>query len=428
MLLSEVRTVSGPLLGAFTTLVLETFVMPKFPKPFYRTDRKLWYLQLGKKQIKLSAEREKAFERYHALMSRPVEVRTSAESLATVIDRFLDWCHKHRAPETYGWYRSRLQLFVERYPDLNVSELRPYHVQEWIDSYDHLSSGSKRNHCRSIQRALHWAEEQGLIERSPIAHLKKPRGGAREVLISPEEYQRILRHCPNEQLRDLLTFAWETGARAAECLAIERRHVDLEHFRIVFPREEEKMRRAPRVIYLSQAAADVIRRRLRLPHNRLFVNCHGRLWTTESVNCAFCAIQHRIGKAIILERGLTISEDEISSFIQTLTPTHTIGGSRVEKSGAALKEEAKRKLTQRLAAKLAPKYCLTAFRHSWCHHALRRGLDALTVSVLMGHSDPSMVARIYSHLSHATDYLHQAANRAVTPTESQSEPGSPIGA
>lgn len=40
------------------------------------------------------------------------------------------------------------------------------------------------------------------------------------------------------------------------------------------------------------------------------------------------------------------------------------------------------------------------------------GLDALTVSMLMGHADPSMVARVYSHLNHAPDYLLKAVERA----------------
>ena len=58
---------------------------------------------------------------------------------------------------------------------------------------------------------MRWAEEQGLIDRTPLAHFKKPRAGQREVVISPEEYETILASVPNENFRDLLVFAWETG-------------------------------------------------------------------------------------------------------------------------------------------------------------------------------------------------------------------------
>jgi integrase len=110
---------------------------------------------------------------------------------------------------------------------------------------------------------------------------------------------------------------------------------------------------------------------------------------------------------------MRVSPHDINCLIPKLRPDCNVSGESRPKTLAELKQEAKRKLIYRMAGRLAPKYCLTAFRHSWCHHALRRGIDALTVSVLMGHADPSMVARVYSHLSHATDYLHDAAQRAV---------------
>ena len=71
------------------------------------------------------------------------------------------------------WYQSCLQLFLDRYPDLVVPELKPFHVQEWIDSYPSLSGGSKRNLCRSIMRAMRWAEKIGHIDKSPISPFRE---------------------------------------------------------------------------------------------------------------------------------------------------------------------------------------------------------------------------------------------------------------
>ena len=53
------------------------------------------------------------------------------------------------------------------------------------------------------------------------------------------------------------------------------------------------------------------------------------------------------------------------------------------------------------------------FRHSFCHRLLKSGVDALTVSVLMGHADPSMIAKVYSHLSQAPQYLRDALRKAA---------------
>jgi hypothetical protein len=44
--------------------------MPHFPKPFYRSARGAWFVQIGARQIKLDSDREVAFQRYHELMAQ----------------------------------------------------------------------------------------------------------------------------------------------------------------------------------------------------------------------------------------------------------------------------------------------------------------------------------------------------------------------
>lgn len=164
--------------------------MPHFAKPFYRKSRGLWYVQIEGKQHNLGPDRKKAFDRYHDLMRetpQPKQV-VANDSLAAIVDNFLDWNNKHRSPATYEWYRSRLQTFMERNPKLKAATLRPYHVQQWVDSYADLSGGSKRNLIRSVQLAMRWAEQQGYIDRSPIAHMEKPAGGRRNLVVSPAEF------------------------------------------------------------------------------------------------------------------------------------------------------------------------------------------------------------------------------------------------
>jgi len=72
--------------------------------------------------------------------------------VAALIDQFLEWVEKNLADDTYRWYRDRLQLFVTRYSDLQLSELRRFHVRQWIDSYN-VSPGTKRNLAKSPKQS-----------------------------------------------------------------------------------------------------------------------------------------------------------------------------------------------------------------------------------------------------------------------------------
>jgi integrase len=251
-----------------------------------------------------------------------------------------------------------------------------------------------------------------LIDRNPLAKFQKPKAGTRETVIDPEEFQQILALVRGNALRDLLVFAWETGARAAKCLALKKRHVDVQNSRVVFSQSEDKMECAPRIIYLNDTALEIVRRRYATAAEKLFYNPKGRPWTTEAVNCAFSQIQIRMGKARMRERGLTIPEEEVLELTARLIRRYA-ELCRPTKSKQQFREMAQARLWNKHAARHAPKYCLTVIRHSWCHLALKQGLDALTVSQLLGHADVSMVAKVYSHLSHAPDFRREAMCRVT---------------
>ena len=161
--------------------------MARTPKPWYRKDRKAWFVTIDGKRHNLGPNRKSALRQFHELMSEPQKRVITSDSLLAIIDTFLDWCHKHRAADTYAWYRDRLERFAQRYPDLTVGDLRPYHVQEWIDEMD-VKSGTKRNYGRAVKRCLGWAKKQGYIDTNPIVDLELPKGGKREMVVSEAEW------------------------------------------------------------------------------------------------------------------------------------------------------------------------------------------------------------------------------------------------
>ncbi len=95
--------------------------MPRPPKPWFWKARQAWFVTIGTRHY-LADEKQAAETRFHQLMATAPEQRiVRTDSLAVIIDLFLEWCQTNRKPDTYEWYRYRLERFVRRYPNLRTS-------------------------------------------------------------------------------------------------------------------------------------------------------------------------------------------------------------------------------------------------------------------------------------------------------------------
>ncbi|HEX6964098.1 MAG TPA: site-specific integrase [Lacipirellula sp.] len=386
--------------------------MARRARPWYRADRGVWCVTIDGKRHNLGPEKKAAFDAFHKLMLQPRRRQAVMDSVASVMDPFLDWVQRNRSAATYEWYRCRLQSFVDHYPALTIAQLKPHHVERWAGD-GKRSVTTRRNSMRSVKRCLKWAVSQGYLSESPIAHLEIPGGQSREVYIPPAEFQQLLGFVTDPRFAELLSVTYECGCRPQESLRVESRHVDLERRRWIFPASESKTKSMPRVVYLPESATEITRRLVaEYPKGPLFRNAAGRAWTKDAIGCAFDRLQVRMGKAQMKAREVKVDEKDVAAFAKTLKKERFHGGQRVKKSQADLMCEARCKLTQRMARDFAPRYSLYALRHSWATNALKNGVDALTVAILMGHRDPSTLARTYQHLSHNPEHLLSQALRA----------------
>jgi len=387
--------------------------MPRQPKPWFRKSRKSWFVTIGGVQHNLGANKREAHQLFHQLMRQPQKRKVAPESIAAIADAFLDWTLRNRAEATFEWYRERLQSFLQNHPDLTVAQIKPYHVEKWAAAGKARTVNTRRNLMRAVKRCFKWAQAQGYIEGNPIAALEIPTATAKEVYISPEEFACLLAQISNVEFANLCSVTYEIGCRPQESLCVEARHLDLKHCRWVFPKSESKGKHSPRIVYLTENAAAMTANLAKLyPTGPIFRNSSGNPWTKDAVGCHFSRLQIRIGKQQYLQNGESISDLGIEKFAQKLSPTKIVKGKLVNKSESDLLREARRKLLVRKACELAPRYSLYALRHSWATNALKK-VDALTVAILMGHKDPSTLARTYQHLSHNPEHLLDQARRAA---------------
>lgn len=270
-------------------------------------------------------------------------------------EKFLTWCKTHQSPRTHEWYGAYLRRFNAFSDVAETPEhaLKPFQVVEWIDT-----EGSKWGNTYkggaivAVKRVYNWGEELGYVESNPIKKLKKPPAKRREIYMTQADYESILAQVSiNDPFYDLVRFVWLTGCRPQEVRNIEARHVDLERWRIVFPVEESKGKRTKRVIYLHEESLEIIKK-LIVPNadGKLFRNRCGDAWTKYAI----CNRFHRLSKII---------------------------GKRM--------------------------FCYAA-RHGFGTRKLIQGHDHLTVAALMGHSDGSMLAKVYSHIEQDDAHLKRA--------------------
>lgn len=269
--------------------------------------------------------------------------------------KYLNWCKTHRSPRLYEWYANYLNMFCA-WPGISETDayaVKPYQVQEWIDSHNESwGDNYKRGAVVALKRIYHWAEELGYGEGNPIKKLKAPSATRRKDFVKQDSYEAILRHIDKEDpFMDFLLFVYNTGSRPQEARHIEPRHVFLGSRKIIFPAKESKGKKVERVIRLNDVAFEIIERLMKkYSDGKLFRNTRGDAWTKYSICNRFNRLSEVIGKRV---------------------------------------------------------FCY-GLRHAYASRKLVQGHDHLVVASLLGHTDGSMLARVYSHIDEDDEFMQKA--------------------
>lgn len=340
------------------------------PEPWFRTERNGYFVTINGVQHNLhTADKAEAFRRWHELMARAPKPPESPQATVVVLmAQFLEWVEKHKKPSTYAWRSNYLQSLVTYLngsaSGLRVADFKPFHVTRWLDSQTTWGVSSRCAAIATVKRVFNWAVEEGYIDHSPIASLRKPRCPRRETILTDEQRELIVKEASDEYFRDFVTLIQETGVRPQEVRSVEARHVDFQNSRWVFPPSEHKTGEKtglPRIVYLNARALEITRRLAEQhPTGPLCRNSRGESWTRN-------AVRLRFGR-----------------------------------------------LRKRLKHDLPENLCAYLFRHTFATGALERGLDAITVAELMGHKDVSMLCEVYQHLRQRTQHMRNAAERATS--------------
>jgi integrase len=276
---------------------------------------------------------------------------------------------------------ARLARVVAKLPDIRVRDLRLTTITSLRAEAISAGCGNRSSNlvADSVCACLRWGTESGLIAANPLARLKRlPEAGherRRRRALSEDEIARMLaaadaddRRCAGRfeveervriPQRPLFQFLVETGARFGEARLLTWGAVDLANRLVVFRAQTTKTRRQ-RAIPIRVEVAEGLRAlqalharalgRLPTSNEPVFLSPDGAPWGRPTTNIG--RILHRV----LRRAGIVRVDAE---------------GQRVD---------------------------VHALRHTCATRLARRGVGLAVTQRMLGHADPKLTARVYTHL------------------------------
>ncbi len=297
---------------------------------------------------------------------------TGTETFGTLLDRFLAQAESlGRSPTTLREYRRIVETVVR--PALGSIRLDKLSSLDLDHLYARLTK--KGNKATSVRRvhaligaALHQGEKWGLVDNNVSRKASPPPVHAPQIVApDPDDVRRIIKaaEAVEPSLSALLFLAALTGARRGELCALRWSDLDAEAGTLTIARsvyetkgggwqEKSTKTHAERKIGLDDLALEILRR-------------------------------HRA------------SVDDLAAMLDVKVAPDAFMFSRSPQGLEPIRPIVLTKFTRRVAATAGVDTHLHALRHFSATQAIAAGFDAVTVGARLGHADPSVTLRVYSH-------------------------------
>ncbi len=299
--------------------------MPQHAHPWFRRSDGWWYIKLRGKQQKLARgrkNRQAAIDRWHELMlevaSNPA-VGNGEQTVASVIDAYLDHASRELAAETLQTRTRFLQVFAEAHGFRPVKDCLPIHLSQWIDANTQwVSDWTRATVIKIVQRAFNWAAKLRLISSNPFFGVTQRPGEPRRPM-TDEEFRKVIRATvrglpkghkrrnprkrptAGTRFRNVLFFLRYTGCRPSEMSALTWDAVDFEHGVIVLVQHKtRKLLRTPRprIIQMVPEVAKLltrIKRQETFQHANVFLSSQGKPWRRDMLGLRLRRFRDKAG-------------------------------------------------------------------------------------------------------------------------------------
>ena len=303
---------------------------------------------------------------------------TGAETVGELLDRFLEHAEsRDRSPTTLRKYRQITEAVLR--PELGRIKLAKLSAQDLDRLYAKLTTkGNKATTVRRVHAligaALHQAERWDLVDRNVSLRATPPTVHAPEITApDPDEVRRIIEAADAIEpvLAAFLIIAALTGARRGELCALRWLDLDWDAETIRIARSVYEVKGGG---WAEKGTKTHQVRRIGLDDLGLGVLRRHR-WSVDK---------------LAADLGVSVAPD---AYIFSRSPAGT----------EPIMPDVVSKFTKRVAAKAGVDTHLHALRHFSASQGIAAGFDPVTVGERLGHSDPSVTLRVYSHAIKSRD-------------------------
>ena len=308
------------------------------------------YFELDGKRRKISTKARVKSDalKFLSTFREEMERRNQPKAILITIQKFSFEFRRQFEPghsaKSLADYVTTFRQLEKHFGNVELTTLNKNTISEYLaHRIQHTSVYASRKDFINLSASFNWAVRNGYLLENPCSGVAKPRVPEKlPNFFTEAEFQKLQNAINNNDMRDLVIFAVNTGLRQMELLTLEWRQVNL----------------ASRILVLDN---------------------HGHITK---------------GKKI---RSVPLNEKAMSILISRKTKTtsnnvFTFGGQVGEQH--LVSQKFKRCVKR---AKINPKLNFHSLRHTFASWLVQRGVSIYQVSRLLGHSSVNMTA-IYSHL------------------------------
>jgi integrase len=314
----------------------------------------------------------------------------SKATLASFLDRWEAWAATQVSAKTLERYRQLLRHHVR--PHLGAASIQKLRTIDFAELYGKLQAakpagaGLAPRTVGHVHRLLHRifgdAVKWTVIGRNPVSLAEPPRVRGTEIqILSPEQIGEVLAALRGRRVYPVVVIALATGMRRGEIVALRWGDVDLDGGKIRVDRSLEETQAG---LAIKEPKTKAGRRVVAIPAS-IIAELRGH-WRAQQE------------ERLALGLGKAMPDDPVFPRPDgSLWPPDRLS-STWAKTVAVLK---------------LPKVTFHALRHTHVSQLIAAGLDVVSVSRRVGHSNPTVTLGLYAHLFGNTDERAAAAVEAA---------------